>query len=371
MAIQTQSISKYIRDTEYNILRSDKSVSGVWSFAVDTGNIFLTYQGSLLRWNPQTKKLSKYKIGDYDCNCNPILHVDANDTSTLRNQNYQTPADGDNITEIHSLMNGGASVLEQPTSAKRPVFLENALGSGLNSVRFKNGAQMLTDDVFNSIPLAGGFTVFMVLRLLPTWDNLSTRGKTDTTPGDNEWLIPEYKTGSQLNTGLFHGTVNKTGTPYSSYIGAGLRWYTTNNNWIFEPGISGNQSYQGDNQETDLTNRMWKTGVDPLANHDGEALKDTIILCYEFPDVGDNTRGGHFIRVSTCGMIRYYDTSVYAPCMIKGFTVGRWSGWFTGDGGHFDLGEMMVFNNNFSSSTINNIGTHLSTKWSTPWLNFE
>ena len=62
-AIQTQQITRYVSDAEHNILRSDKRISGVWSCAVDTGNLFLTYQGALLQWNSRETKTAKYTGG--------------------------------------------------------------------------------------------------------------------------------------------------------------------------------------------------------------------------------------------------------------------------------------------------------------------
>ena len=41
------------------------------------------------------------------------------------------------------------------------------------------------------------------------------------------------------------------------------------------------------------------------------------------------------------------------------------------DGGHFDLGEMLVFNNIFDRTSMNNLGTHLSNKWDATWVDFE
>jgi len=370
MAIQTQQISKYVRDTEHNILRSDKSISGVWSFAVDTGSMFLTYQGSLIQWNPRDKKLSNYTIGTNDYTCQPIIHIDASDLSTLKNSNFQTPSDGDSVVQITSVAHGGAGAFEQQTGSRTPTFKHSSLGSDLHSIRFSNGAFMDTDSLFNTTTHHGAFTVMMVLRFLPTFKNWDRYGKTDSTPGTNEWLNGLAK-GSSFNTGLFHGTTSQRYTLHGSNIGAGMRWYSYNNNWRVEPGMSGNGVYVADNQEGDLDNRMWSSYTNPIESLGKDALSDTIILCWEFPDSRENPRGAHYIRVSTAGKARKYDTTVYYPSLIKGFTVGNWRGWFTGDGGHFDLGEMLVFNNSFDRTSLNTLGTHLSNKWDTPWVNFE
>jgi len=371
MAIQTQQISKYVRDTEHNILRSDKSISGVWSFAVDTGNIFLTYQGSLIQWNPRDKKLTNYTIGSYDYTCQPIIHVDASDITTLKNHNFQTPEDGHSVVQATSVAHGGAALFEQLTGSKSPVFRQNELGSGLHSLRFSNGAYMNTDSTFNTTTHHGAFTVMMVLKFLPTFANWDIRGKTDSIPGTNEWLLDGMNPGNNLNKGLFHGTVSQRSTNQPSNIGAGMRWNAYNNNWRVEPGVSGNGLYQGDNQESDWENKMWANYSNPLEAHNSDALKDTFILCYEFPDTRDNPRSSHFIRVSTGGRARKYDWSVYYPSLIKGFTLGQWNGWFTGAGGHFDLGEILVFNNMFDRASMNTLGTHLSNKWDATWVNFE
>lgn len=371
MAIQTQQISKYVRDTEYNILRSDKSVSGVWSFAVDTGNIFLTYQGSLIQWNPRDKKLTNYSIGSHDYTCQPIVHIDASDITTLKNQNFQTPEDGHSVVQATSIARGGAAVVEQLTGSKTPVFRQNGLGSGLHSLRFSNGAYMNTDSTFNTTTHHGAFTVMMVLKFLPTWTNFDRYGKTDTIPGTNEWLLDSMNPGNVLNAGLFHGTVSKRYTSYSSNIGAGMRWNSYLNNWRVEPGISGNGLYVTDNQEGDWENRMWSNYTNPLQDYNSDPLVDTIILSFEFPDTRDNPRGSHTVRVSTGGRARTYAMNVYYPSLVKGLSIGYWRGWFTGDGGHFDLGEMLVFNNIFDRTSMNNLGTHLSNKWGTTWVDFE
>jgi hypothetical protein len=211
----------------------------------------------------------------------------------------------------------------------------------------------------------------MVLRFLPTVANFDRYGKTDTTPGTNEWLIDGMNPGSFLNKGLFHGTISQRYSQQSSNIGAGMRWGSTNNSWYIEPGVSGNHLYQYDNQEGDFANKMWPLYSNPLEAYNSNPLTDTIILCFEFPDTRDDPRGAHFIRVSTGGRARKYDFNVYYPSLIKGFTLGQWNGWYTGSGGHFDLGEILVFNNMFDRASMNTLGTHLSNKWDATWVNFE
>lgn len=370
MAIQTQQISKYVRDTEHNILRSDKSISGVWSFAVDTGNLFLTYQGALLQWNSRETKPASYTIGSTTYQCQPIAHVDASDISILKNQNFQTPENGQSVVELSSLSDGGVATFEQTTGSKTPVFRQNQLGNNLHSLRFSNGSYMNSDSVFNTITHTGAFTVLMVLRFLPTWANWHRYGKTDSTPGTNEW-INGMNPGQSLNTGLFHGTVSQRYTSYSSYIGSGMRWHAANNNWRVEPGVNGNGIYNGDNQESDWENKMWSSYSNPLQDYGSDPLTDTIILCWEFPDTQPDPRGAHSVRVSTGGKARYYNQRVYYPAMLSGLTIGQYNSWFTGAGGHFDLGEMLVFNNSFDRTSLNTLGTHLSTKWNATWVNFE
>lgn len=371
MAIQTQQITKYVRDTEYNIIRSDKSISGVWSFAVDTGNLFLTYQGSLLQWNPRTTRLSDYTIGNNTYKCQPIAHVDASDTSTLKNQNFQIPDNGQSVAEVSCINAGGASVFEQQVGSKTPVFRQNQLGTNLHSLRFSNGAFMNSDSVFNTVTYTGGFTVFMVLRFLPSFLNFDRYGKTDTTQGTNEWVKDGMSPTQTFNCGLFHGTVSQKYTQYSTNIGAGMRWNSTNNSWRVEPGVSGNYLDNRDNQEGDFENSMWSSYINPLENYNLNAFDDTIILCWEFPDTTEKPRGGHFVRVSTCGKAKFVDKNVSYPALLKGLSIGQYNSWFTGNGGHFDLGEMIVFNNAFTRSSLNEIGTHLATKWNTLWVNFE
>lgn len=374
MALQTQQISKYVRDTEYNIIRADKSISGVWSFAVDTGNIFLTYQGALIQWNPRDTKLTDYTIGTDHYRCQPLLHVDASDVTTLKNINFQPPVDGQSIVELSSVANGGADKLEQLSGSRTPIFKADQLGNSLHSLRFSNGAFMSTDSVFNTTTHGGAFTVLMVVKLLPTWKSWNRYGLNDSANvegKDNEWLNGVTSPGSNFSFGLFQGKTRTTYTSYTQNIGAGLRFTSTANNWRVEPGIAGNMFRQADNQEGDLESKMWGSYSNPLEHIGDDPLTDTMILCWEFPDTNDSPRAGHRTRISTAGKGKVYDMIASYPSLVNGFDVGRFNGWFTGDGGHFDLGEMLVFNNMFDKSSLNNLGNHLSSKWNATWINFD
>jgi len=387
----TPDIKSYIKDTQANILARNSTESGIWAFASDTGNIFVSDSGGWLQYNSDevtgSTTLTHNNV-DIQLPYTALGHFDATDTQSLKTTANKTVDDRSSVGEWESTDNGKYT-LEATRLSQAPAYVVNGMGSGKPGVDFHN-TRLTTPVRENTHTNSGDFTVFMVTRFKPAWLNGdyrtidADRAATPTSypdpwNDDPEWRgTNEKHPGTPSDFGLFGSCAVdddhlSIGASLQQNVGAGH--FT---GWRYRYGRGGGNSINTYSDTLPFTNtydsyKIDTTGyteqqinsqVDSSINNVGLNWGDTMILSWRYQSGQKNTpgtvdrqiAGGAYYRISTAAR---------GDHVLRGLSIGQ--GTFNETGGWMTVGEFLVFNNFIGSSDMNKIGDYLSTKWSTPW----
>ena len=383
MSITNPDIKSYIKDTQQNILTRDSTEQGIWAFASDTGNIFVSNAGGWLQYNSDTSTGNTTLIHNNVTTQLPFAalgHFDASDVNTLTSPSKSPVSDLESVGRWKSTDNG-MFALEAQRISQTPMYLAEGMGTNLPGVDFA-GTKLISPMIQNKHTYTGDFTTFMVLKFKPVWLNgdYSPTGVTDANhPG---WEGTNERVGNPpVHIGIYGSCTN---TDDRSSIGAGIeehRAATHHSYFRYRLPRGGHHTpntYAYTNVFTSTYNSKTATGYNEFdenrrksqvhANLRNIGLNwgDRMILSWRSQSPIKNTLSGSVDFQIAGDALNIHPTWSLGDHVLRGLSIGQ--GTAGEDGGWMTVGEMFVFNNYVNNSNMNKIGDYLSTKWSTPWV---
>ena len=347
--IMNKDINIFIRDTQQNIFNTGADVDNKFAVATDTGSVFVSRDGGWLEWKAQSSIIGEYNLPGTELIIPhaPIVHVDATDINTLLTKDSQAPTQNQQVAVVNSQV--GDYVLTQPESTKRPTYHDDLLNSR-PGLRFRDTQFLKTHNpaqIKNTYK--NDFTIFMVFKPKKIWKNWNnTNDETDPNvqleTTNSHWTLYDCAGGfhdyesSYLRT-VYESTTHPTYFRYTLYGGGEYTHHNINKN-------SGDLSELGLNPREDVLIHVRRITSDAL----GETL-NTDILSYN----GD----AYCVRNNVNN-----DTTTVR---FRGLTL---AGGFRGVA-EIDVGEYLMFNGALNNQQLNQVGSHLGTKWGTAWKDFK
>lgn len=373
MSVTTPDIRAYIRDTKQNILNRDANTPGQWAFATDTGALLVSVDGGWVEYNPgDTSGTSQLTYDQTTVNVSsaPLLHVDATDITSITQTTGGEPTDGDNIHRWYSQNRRGVFNMHQPDPVYMPQYHANGMGQNKPGVLF-NDTYMENDNTQARLNmLVGDFTVLQVVKFLPVLANDDAYGLgydiDSDGPGDGDQDgtgdgTNYYLPGARANFDLYGGF--NSYNSMSDQIHAGLRFYTTSNQfiyWYYDRGKSENSI------NAKYVNDAFVRQSSPSLDSINMKWGDVMILGHRYSSGEPGHRYGHVETTVAGNTYRNMSTANNRTWTLNGFQIGRGSYGSNTRGQHY-VGEMLVYNNCLDTNTYNQIGELLSQKWNTTW----
>lgn len=344
----TQNISKYISDTKGNILKADVS-NNTFAHAIDTNELLLKRDDSWIEWRFD-HNTGFYQLPGTDIvlNHTPLTHLDISDTNTKIHNSDGFDIRGTSMPVDRVYAQAGSWSMSNNSDRKPPSYHDNLINNmpGLNFTI--NDSLVTTDHHARQRVYHGEFTAFIVVELHKYYENLDTNTLHDSMDLGIEGML----WGSHA---VHHGSDNLGG----SNVGV---WYDRGVGYIYirPMGLGMHQSHAAQIRNV---NEPFLSGIDltlkPMvicsqyhAAHNGVGYSN------ESSDV-DMDVSSNIATVNVCNYQFYTGQSNGYMHTLNGLRFGAKGG--------FNLGEYMLFNSVLSIDEINNVGSHLATKWGSVW----
>ena len=345
-----KNISKYISDTKRNILNSDHP-EDTFAHAVDTNELLHKQSNKWVTWR-MDHNMGSYNLPDTNITTQntPLLHMDVSDISTSILDHDKQRVHHESI-EIKSVIPQVSGWVMSNPSVSRPPLYDQSLINNLPGLKFTNKSALMThDNMVNSRVYHGDFTVFMAVQLHEYYINW------------NESVITDNP--DRTNVGLLWGCHNSHAGSSSTYTSTHIGgWYEHSINRIAIRPI-GARLMHSHGANISPTSEPYLSGVD---------LKDApMIICWQYssshnglyhthessePDL--HAPGGCVMSININNYIKSTWSSDIDELVLSGLRLGGLGG--------FNLGEYLIYNNTMNQNDINNIGSHLATKWGADW----
>jgi len=348
----TQNISKYISDTKRNILSADVS-NNTFAHAIDTNELLLKRDGSWIEWRFD-HNTGFYQLPGTDITLNhtPLTHIDISDTNTKIHDNDGFDVRGSNRMFDRVYAQAGAWSMSNNSDTKTPTYHDNLINN-LPGLYFSSKNSLVTTDLdVRQRVYHGDFTAFIVVELHKYYESLDSNvlhDSMDLVLDGMLWGSHAVHTGIDShggsNIGLWYDRVysGQTGYIYIRPMGQGMHQshhaQIKSNN---EPFLSG----------TDLTTIPMIICSQYHSAYNGVGYSNET-------SAADLKPGSSIASVNVCNYQSYVATSNGRVHTLNGLRIGNKGG--------FKLGEYMMFNSALSTSEINDVGSHLATKWGSVW----
>lgn len=344
----TQNISKYISDTKKNILIADVS-DNTFAHAIDTNELLLKRDGSWIEWR-FNHNTGTYQLPGTDIvvNNTPLTHLDVSDTNTILHNNDGIDIRGSNmpIDRVHA--QAGTWSMTNNTNQQPPVYRENLINN-LPGLYFSNNSSLVTTDLHvRQRVFHGDFTAFMVVKPRNYYQDWG-----DTTPYDSfDRRVESMLWGSHsVHLGV------------DGYGGHNIGLWLDQASTAFYVRPMGLGLYQSHQAQIRTDTEPYTSGID---------LRETpMIICSQYNSAHNSM--GYTLETSDPDPIPTSNIVTVNVCNYQFYTARANSythtlaGLRLGGKGGFNLGEFMIFNSAMSTNDINNVGSHLATKWGSAW----
>lgn len=366
MSIQTNSIASFIRDTEHNIKNLSRGLTNTWAVAVDTGAIFLIKNNALYQWSSNANKIrgSYQYTPEIKLPYPAWVHVDASDSDTI------VGASGvlGNNTRISRVKNKATTGIENffPNTGSC-LYKTNAFGTQ-PGIELSGDGRLISD--LDEHVHDDGLTIFMVFKLLPTFDSYD---------GDNATLDSRAPNHVGLFSDKSYSNPDNYGSGPWSYLY--MRENTNDNtgiDWYYQP--LGEDSSATD-QVGEITPYVLGKGngiyyspgndsnqFDPLGVENGN---NTIVSMWRYGTQTHGLKTAFPVRTSEWrinGWSRGRTLNGYGSPNMYGMQIGGYpNGNPISTGGHYVVGEFIAIRDFMSNDYVNTIGSTLANKWGGYW----
>lgn len=341
------NIDKFHKCTEAQIYtKLSPDTDGVFAYATDTGSLYVSHNGGWVIADLGTG-VKNYQYAGVDIN--PLVHVDATNTSSLRTID---DVSGENQSKIHEWKDlSGRNDLIALSKTNMPTLSANAI-NGKPGVDFSTAGQIFNHVNAHNDNNEGGcqftskhtpnrtlkhVTCFVVTHMpsqVP-WDEATFPDRTNS---HNKFALPlvattnVYKNSSMSVWYMGYKRYGKTLDRY--YVGSGGTYNYRNN--YQDQGVTTMSS------EVRVAPKiLWATGTFSDPEHKS-------ILYSGINGAGRLTNRGH-------------DSDVHTPPDMACISVGM--------DAHSLIGEVLLCDQSMTGAELNKIGSHLSNKWNITWSN--